>query len=84
MMAMAVILNLCSEADAFIAASFRDLLPGSAQMAFMVMGPMLDIKLILMYFSVFRKRVILSLILVVTTTVLLAMLALEYLHVGLS
>ncbi len=84
MMVMAVILNLCSEADAFIAASFRDLLPGSAQMAFMVMGPMLDIKLILMYFSVFRNRVILSLILVVTTTVLLAMLALEYLHIGLS
>lgn len=83
MMAMAVILNLCSEADAFIAASFRELLPGTAQMAFMVMGPMLDIKLILMYFSVFRKRVILSLIITVTTTVLLAMFALEYLNVGL-
>ncbi|MEA2114359.1 MAG: permease [Thermodesulfobacteriota bacterium] len=83
MMVMAVILNLCSEADAFIAASFRELLPGSAQMAFMVMGPMLDIKLILMYFSVFRKRVILSLIATVTTTVLLAMLGLEYLSVGL-
>ena len=83
MMAMAVILNLCSEADAFIAASFRDLLPGSAQMAFMVMGPMLDIKLILMYFSVFRKRVIVSLIVAVTTTVLLAMLGLEYLSSGL-
>ena len=83
MMAMAVILSLCSEADAFIAASFRDVLPGTAQMAFMVMGPMLDIKLVLMYFSVFRKRVILSLIITVTTTVLLAMLALEYLNVGL-
>ena len=83
MMVMAVILNLCSEADAFIAASFRGFLPGSAQMAFMVMGPMLDIKLILMYFSVFNKRVIVSLIIAVTTTVLLAMLALEYFQVGL-
>ena len=77
MMAMAVILNLCSEADAFIAASFRGLMPDSAQMAFMVLGPMLDIKLILMYFSVFRKRVILSLICAVVTTVLAAMLGLH-------
>jgi uncharacterized protein len=83
MMVMAVVLNLCSEADAFIAASFRDVLPGTAQMAFMVMGPMLDIKLILMYFSVFRGRVILSLIITVSVAVLLAMLALEYLNIGL-
>ncbi len=31
MMIMAVVLNLCSEADAFIAASFRGLLPDSAK-----------------------------------------------------
>jgi hypothetical protein len=47
-------------------------------MAFMVLGPMLDIKLILMYFSVFRKRVIISLIGTVLTTVLLAMLGLHF------
>ena len=76
MMAMAVLLNLCSEADAFIAASFRGLLPASSQMAFMVLGPMLDIKLILMYFSVFRKRTIIVLIVTVFTTVLLAILGL--------
>ena len=78
MMVMAVVLNLCSEADAFIAASFRDLLPGSAQMAFMVLGPMLDIKLLLMYLSVFRKRVIVSLCLTVPSLVFLVMLLLEY------
>jgi len=80
MMIMAVVLNLCSEADAFIAASFRDLLPGSAQMAFMVLGPMLDIKLLLMYLSVFRKRTIVALCLTVITAVFLAMLALEFVH----
>jgi uncharacterized protein len=57
MMALAIILNLCSEADAFVAASFRSTpVPLSAQMAFMVLGPMLDIKLILMYLNVFRIR----------------------------
>jgi len=61
MMLLAVVLSLCSEADAFIAATFRTSLPLSAQMAFMVLGPMLDIKLILMYFQLFRKRFIVAL-----------------------
>ena len=78
MMAMAVLLNLCSEADAFIAASFRDILPGSAQMAFMVLGPMLDLKLLLMYASVFRNRLIVALAASVVTGVFLAMLGLQY------
>jgi uncharacterized membrane protein YraQ (UPF0718 family) len=58
MMVMAVLMNLCSEADAFIAASFRWLIPGSAQLGFLVLGPMLDLKLMLMHLSVFRKRTI--------------------------
>ncbi len=56
MMALAVALNLCSEADAFVAASFRYSLPLSAQLAFMVLGPMLDLKLLAMYLSFVRKR----------------------------
>ena len=78
MMLLALLLNLCSEADAFIAASFRSLLPGSAQMAFMVMGPMVDIKLILMYFSVFQRKAIIAVIVSVSTAVFLLMLALHY------
>jgi len=62
MMVLAVSLNLCSEADAFVAASFRaTVVPLSAQMAFMVLGPMLDIKLLLMYLPVFRRRAIIML-----------------------
>lgn len=82
MMFLAMALNLCSEADAFIAASFQGLLPGSSQMAFMVLGPMLDIKLIIMYFSLFQKRVIIPLILLVFGTVLISMLSLEYFFTG--
>jgi hypothetical protein len=58
MMALAVLLNLCSEADAFIASSFRGTLPYSAQLAFLLLGPMLDLKLLLMYRTLFRKKVI--------------------------
>lgn len=77
MMAMAVVLNLCSEADAFIAASFRGLLPPSAQLAFMVLGPMFDLKLLLMYFGLFSKRVILTLVAAVLGAVFLAMLVVQ-------
>src|SRR5581483_7726072 len=48
MMGLAVILCLCSEADAFVAASFVTLRP-SAKLAFLVLGPMLDFKLYAMY-----------------------------------
>jgi uncharacterized membrane protein YraQ (UPF0718 family) len=50
---------LCSEADAFVAASFTKM-QLSAKLAFLVLGPMLDIKLILMYTRVFRLRLIVT------------------------
>ncbi|MBI5252137.1 MAG: permease [Desulfomonile tiedjei] len=78
MMGLAVALNLCSETDAFIAAGFRGVLPDTAQMAFMVLGPMLDMKLLLMYLTMFRKRAIVTLSLLVFMTVLAAMLLLQY------
>jgi hypothetical protein len=78
MMALAILLNLCSEADAFIAASFQGLMSMPAQMAFLLTGPMFDLKLLLMYQSVFKRRaiaVLASLIVavVLTVAVILAM-----------
>ena len=58
MMLLAILLNLCSEADAFIAASMQGLMPLSAQMAFMLTGPMFDLKLLLMYKAIFHRRMI--------------------------
>jgi uncharacterized membrane protein YraQ (UPF0718 family) len=58
MMLLAMALSICSEADAFVAASFQLSLPLSAQMAFMVLGPMLDLKLLFMYLGLFRKKTI--------------------------
>lgn len=57
MMLMAVLMCLCSEADAFVAASFTKM-HLTAKLAFLVLGPMLDIKLLLMYTRVFRARLI--------------------------
>jgi len=61
MMAVAVLLCLCSEADAFVAASFTKMVP-AAKVAFLVLGPMLDFKLYFMYTRVFRPRLIWTII----------------------
>jgi uncharacterized membrane protein YraQ (UPF0718 family) len=61
MMGLAIVLCLCSEADAFVAASFISLRPAS-KLAFLVLGPMLDFKLYMMYTRVFRPRLIWTII----------------------
>jgi uncharacterized protein len=78
MMGIAVLFCLCSEADAFVAANFAAYWPPAAKLAFMVLGPMLDIKLYLMYTRVFRPRLILTIILSVTTQVFLYCLLVHY------
>lgn len=55
MMALAFVLSLCSTSDAFIAATFIAF-PAVAKLAFLVYGPMLDLKLVFIYSSVFKKR----------------------------
>jgi hypothetical protein len=70
MMGLAFLLNLCSEADAFVAASLRTLVPLPAQMAFLLLGPMLDLKLLMMYRTLFRGRAILVIALLVLLMVL--------------
>jgi uncharacterized protein len=68
-MGTAFVLNLCSEADAFIGASFRGMLPFSAIMSFLILGPMLDIKLLSAYKLLFSRKAALSLALIIVITV---------------
>jgi uncharacterized membrane protein YraQ (UPF0718 family) len=63
MMGLAIVMCLCSEADAFVAASFGTNLHVSAKLAFLVLGPMFDFKLLMMFTRVFRKRLIVTIIL---------------------
>lgn len=58
MMLLAFVLSLCSTSDAFIAANFPVQL--SAKLAFLVFGPMMDVKLVFMYLSVFRRGFVLK------------------------
>ena len=88
MMAFAYLLTLCSEADAFIAAPFNGvagmhpLVPLSAQMAFLLLSPMLDIKLTLMYTKLFRKRALVVLMILIVTAVFSAAMAFRWLTGG--
>ncbi|WP_245308293.1 permease [Halalkalibacter urbisdiaboli] len=70
MMGLAFLLSLCSEADAFIAASFRHLFPETSLLGFLLYGPMLDLKNTFMMLAVFKFRFVLVLILLITTVVL--------------
>jgi len=64
MMALAFLLSLCSESDAFVAASFVQFGP-AAQLAFLVFGPMVDMKLGALYVGTYSKGFLRTVILTV-------------------
>jgi uncharacterized protein len=63
LMGLAFVLSLCSQADAFVAVSLIAFSPGS-QLAFLVFGPMVDTKLVLLYGGTFRRHFALRLIVI--------------------
>jgi uncharacterized protein len=62
LMSLAMVLSLCSTSDAFIAAPMTSF-SFAAKLAFLVFGPMMDIKLLFMYASIFKRKVVLALFL---------------------
>ena len=78
MVLLAVILSVCSTVDAFIALAFVGSFTSGSILAFLVYGPMVDIKSTLMFMRVFRKRTVLYLVLLpllmtLTATILINM-----------
>ncbi|MEO8322673.1 MAG: permease, partial [Actinomycetota bacterium] len=69
LMTIAVVLSLCSEADAFVAVSFVQF-PLGSQLAFLVFGPVVDAKLAFLYGATFRRRFVLRLVIVAVPVVL--------------
>jgi hypothetical protein len=78
MMALAALLSLCSESDAFVAASFVQFGP-SAQLAFLVLGPMIDMKLVALYVGTFRRGFVRMVVITVAATTLVGALWVEVL-----
>jgi len=71
MMGLAFVLSLCSESDAFVAASFVQFGP-APQLAFLVFGPMMDMKLLALYNGTFRKGFVRTIFIAIAATTLVA------------
>jgi uncharacterized membrane protein YraQ (UPF0718 family) len=76
MMLLAYVMSLCSESDAFVAASFVQFGP-SALLAFLVVGPMLDTKLSALYLGTFGRGFLRTVAIAIVATTLVATLWLQ-------
>jgi uncharacterized membrane protein YraQ (UPF0718 family) len=63
MIALAVVLSVCSTVDAFIALAFANTFTLGSVLAFLVFGPMVDIKSTLLFLRVFKRKAVAYLIL---------------------
>lgn len=73
---LAFVISVCSTVDAFVALSFVGTFTPASILAFLVFGPMVDIKSSLMFSSIFRPRVVVYLILLPFSATLVASLLL--------
>lgn len=71
MMVLAFVLSICSTVDAFVALAFVGTFTPASILAFLVFGPMVDIKSTAMFLGVFRRRKVLYLVLLPASAVLL-------------
>ncbi len=78
MIILAVVLSICSTVDAFVALSFVETFSTGSILAFLVYGPMIDIKAIMMFTRVFKKKTILYLALIPLFLVILASLFITF------
>jgi len=78
MMSLAFVLSICSEADAFIARTFMTQFTTGSIVAFLIFGPMLDIKNTFMLFGNFKSKVVFRLI---TYIVLITLIIAAYINV---
>jgi len=72
MMVLAAVISICSNVDAFFALSYANTFSTGAIMAFLVFGPMVDIKVFTMLPKIFRLRAIVYLTILVAQLVFLA------------
>lgn len=72
LIALAVILSVCSTVDAFIALAFAGTFTTGSVLAFLVFGPMVDIKSTLMYLGLFKRRPVAYLVLLPLLMTILA------------
>jgi uncharacterized protein len=78
MVLVAVLLSVCSTVDAFIALAFANAFSVGSILAFLVYGPMVDIKSTLLYLRVFRTRTVVYLVTLPLLITVIASAAMNY------
>jgi uncharacterized protein len=78
MMALAIILSICSTVDAFVALGFVGAFSFGSILSFLVFGPMVDIKSVLMYSRVFHRKSVAYIVLLPLLMSLLAGIVFNY------
>jgi uncharacterized membrane protein YraQ (UPF0718 family) len=78
MLALAIILSICSTVDAFVALGFVGTFSFGSILSFLTFGPMVDIKSTLMYLQVFKRKPVLYLVLIPFLASLLAGMAFNF------
>jgi uncharacterized membrane protein YraQ (UPF0718 family) len=78
MIALAILLSICSTVDAFIALSFLGTFTSASVLAFLLYGPMVDIKSIMMFTRVFKPKAVTYLVVLPLVLVILISVSLNY------
>lgn len=78
MMLLAAVVSICSTVDAFFALSFASMFTTGSLLAFLVFGPMIDLKAIGLMLTVFRPRAIVYLFALAGQLVFLACLFINF------
>lgn len=66
MMTLAFVLSICSTVDSFVALGFVNTFSLGSVLAFLVYGPVVDIKSILLYARVFKTRAVVWMLVIIT------------------
>lgn len=79
MMLLAGLISICSTVDAFFALSFASTFTTSSLLAFLVFGPMIDLKSVGLMLSVFKPRIVFYLFMIAAQLIFILTLASYYL-----
>lgn len=78
MLLLAVVLSICSTVDSFVALGFTGAFSFGSVLSFLVFGPMVDIKSVMMYLQVFKRRAVTYIVAIPFMMSLLAGLVFNY------
>jgi uncharacterized protein len=79
MLSLAVLLSICSTVDSFVALGFVGTFSFGSILSFLVFGPMVDIKSVMMYLQVFKRRAVFYIVAIPLLMSLLSGLIFNYL-----